>query len=449
MKYGISYTRVSTGRQAEEGTSLQAQESANVAKAEEMGVVIVEYFSDEGVSGELFEGRPGIQDLLKRLLKGDIGFVFINKLDRAGRNTTALHLIRERIQKAGAQCVFSGGQEFSNDSSGNFMHTVFAGAASFEKELIKERTVRGSRAKVTDKGQMVSPRSPYGYHIVTSADIIRGTYPEEMKGKYTLNTETQAVACWIYTAYDEGASLRSICLSLSEQGIPSPQGGNWSRGGLAFMLSNPVYKGQPAYGRRHNVTDESRFAAGKAAATYTVRVDPEHWLHLESPALVSEELWDRVQVRRRQNQMLFAGNPRNTYLLSGFLVCPGCGRQMRGITNKRRKAYYLCVKNSDHNRTECTWTTHLPAGDMDRRVLSFLTEYADDKDKVEQAIKCYLTSQTMVKPLLDTLRNNDSGDPRREEKTQSAMGKPEPFACREHRTLAVENRTIQSRNGCV
>ena len=47
----VIYTRVSTNRQAEEGTSLEVQEAACLRKAQDLEAEVVDIVSDEGVSG--------------------------------------------------------------------------------------------------------------------------------------------------------------------------------------------------------------------------------------------------------------------------------------------------------------------------------------------------------------------------------------------------------------
>jgi DNA invertase Pin-like site-specific DNA recombinase len=390
MKRGVSYGRVSTGRQAEEGTSVEAQHAANQKRATEMDVDIIKEISDD-ISGELYLSRPGIQEVIQMAENKHIEYVFFHKLDRSSRNTEASLNMRKRFKKAGVTVVYSSGQQFSNDPTGNLGHVMFAGFAEFEKEMIKERTVRGSRARVTEQGRMVSPRSPYGYHVVNSADIIRGTYPEEMKGKYFLVEETSDIAQWIFFRYDEGDSLNQITERLNKWLVPSPTGVLWSRSGVSAILANPVYKGMPAYGKRRNVTDEQRCIDGRQVV-YTEHVPEEEWLYMEAPALVGEDLWDRVQTRKESNKTLKNGDPSRRYMLSGILWCPLCSGRMRGIeTQGTGRKYYICTAYS-YNTKNCAWSTHLPAPLVDACVVEGLNQYVDNREYFDRAVEAYKQS---------------------------------------------------------
>ena len=62
----VLYRRVSTGEQAEHGTSLEHQESVNRAEAARLCATIAGEFGDPGVSGASYLSRPGIQAALGR-----------------------------------------------------------------------------------------------------------------------------------------------------------------------------------------------------------------------------------------------------------------------------------------------------------------------------------------------------------------------------------------------
>ena len=61
----ILYTRVTTEEQAEKGTSLAAQLLAGAKKAASINAEVIAHHEDAGVSGALYETRPGIQVALR------------------------------------------------------------------------------------------------------------------------------------------------------------------------------------------------------------------------------------------------------------------------------------------------------------------------------------------------------------------------------------------------
>src|SRR5579859_5355496 len=112
MQKAVIYTRVSTDKQAEEGTSLEVQEAACLRKAQEIGAEVVDIQTDEGISGAFYLSRPGIQQALKLIEAGQANVLITMKLDRSGRDTDVLRLIRKRILDAGGHLLFTDGMNF-------------------------------------------------------------------------------------------------------------------------------------------------------------------------------------------------------------------------------------------------------------------------------------------------------------------------------------------------
>jgi site-specific DNA recombinase len=66
----------------------------------------------------------------------------------------------------------------------------------------------------------------------------------------------------------------------------------------------------------------------------------EEWVGIEVPAIISRELFDRVQQRMARNKNQYR-NPRQVQLLSGLVRCGSCGGSvyaMRWWERSNRKA---------------------------------------------------------------------------------------------------------------
>ncbi|QYN59877.1 recombinase family protein [Bifidobacterium asteroides] len=133
----IGYARVSTTRQAEEGTSLETQtDHLRAAGAERV-------IKDGGRSGATTD-RPGLRELQAAVRPGDV--VLVTRLDRLGRSTKDLLEVVERWtdQGVGFRCVDQG-LDFSG-SSGRFLLTLLGAVAELERSMILERTAAGRAA---------------------------------------------------------------------------------------------------------------------------------------------------------------------------------------------------------------------------------------------------------------------------------------------------------------
>lgn len=133
----IGYARVSTARQADEGTSLATQQERLKAAGAER---IIE---DGGRSGATTD-RPGLRELQAAVRPGDT--VLVTRLDRLGRSTRDLLSIVEdwANNQVGFRCVDQG-LDFSG-SSGRFLLTLLGAVAELERSMILERTAAGRAA---------------------------------------------------------------------------------------------------------------------------------------------------------------------------------------------------------------------------------------------------------------------------------------------------------------
>ena len=153
----IGYARVS---------SLSQDYENQVARLKESGCD--EIFSEKQ-SGKSADNREQLQAALKFCRKGDT--LIVAKLDRLARNTEDLLKIIRQLQEKGAHFVALDNPTIDTTSpQGEFMLTILAAVAKFERSLINSRcdegrkaaklkgVVFGRKAKLTDE-QLDSLRS--------------------------------------------------------------------------------------------------------------------------------------------------------------------------------------------------------------------------------------------------------------------------------------------------
>lgn len=131
----IGYIRVSTVKQATEGSSLETQEEAlRAAGCERL-------YIDRGKSGASVD-RPELTSMRASLREGDE--VIVTKLDRFGRNLRDTLALIDEFTSAGVG-FSSLGEGIKTDSSptGKLMLNIFASFAEFERDRIAERTAEG------------------------------------------------------------------------------------------------------------------------------------------------------------------------------------------------------------------------------------------------------------------------------------------------------------------
>lgn len=125
----IGYARVSTADQNPE-LQLDALEKAGAVKV----------YTDHGVSGAKTE-RPELDKMLEYLRAGDTLLVW--RLDRLGRSMQHLVTLVAQLKERGI--IFRSISEGIDTSTANgeLVFNIFASLATFERELIRERTSAG------------------------------------------------------------------------------------------------------------------------------------------------------------------------------------------------------------------------------------------------------------------------------------------------------------------
>ncbi len=345
----VIVTRVSTGEQAKEGTSLESQRDACRAKALAMALPIIAEYEDAGVSGSFLLTRAGMQSAIADIQAGRADTLICASLSRYSRDTEHQQAIKKQVRAAGGQIVFCD-MTFEATPEGDLAFGIMGSFAEYERKVIRARTMKGRTAKAEAGIQTARSLRPYGYHIPTSGDVLRGDYPLEMLGRYVLVPEQASVVRRIFEEFASGGhSMHSIARALNTEGVPTPRGGShWRPSTLRNMMVNPVYYGKAVYGRTQKRMDETRRRQINPAtgvpytSTFISRNnDPSQWIEMTAPAIISEELWHRAQACLGTGRSLLGGNPRRMLMLSGRIFCPHCGTRMTFVRNSGY-TYYHC-----------------------------------------------------------------------------------------------------------
>ncbi len=210
MKRAIGYVRVSSIGQAVEGISLEAQRAKIQAWCDYNEYELSEIFSDEGISGKKASNRPGLQQALNTIQKGDV-LVFYS-LSRLARSTKDAIAISELLQKKDAHFVSLSEDINTTSAAGKMIFRMLAVLAEFERDLVSERTCFALRHK-RDNGFKTGGDIPYGF--------------DSIQGKLFENHQEQEVIRRILALRAKGYSMRKIASTLNEDGILTKRGKQW------------------------------------------------------------------------------------------------------------------------------------------------------------------------------------------------------------------------------
>ena len=173
------YARVSTGRQASEGESLDVQRRMIEGYAHMHGLDLDRVIVEEGVSGSIpLDQRPAGGDMLTKLNDGDI--VIAAKLDRCFRSALDALTVVEQMKQRGVKLhlLDLGGDIAGNGLSKLFL-TIAAAFAEAERDRIRER-VSQSKADQRQRGRYLGGRRPFGWQIDSDGALVEDAAEQEM-----------------------------------------------------------------------------------------------------------------------------------------------------------------------------------------------------------------------------------------------------------------------------
>jgi site-specific DNA recombinase len=140
------------------------------------------------------------------------------------------------------------------------------------------------------------------------------------------------------------------------------------------------------------------------AGTWCYGGNPQ--LAVEVPAIISREVWEKAQERRRTNQEMAKRNTKHEYLVGRRVACAECGSRMAGCPKRNRRKqylYYRCQSKYPLIR-ECTMTTYFRADQVDAATWSWVKELLLDPDTLRHNLKEKQAEQEKAsRPLHDRL----------------------------------------------
>jgi len=310
MNRTLIYARVSTEDQLEKyGLPLQLRACRDYALAHTLDVI--EEITDDGISGMVLE-RSGLARLRQSVRDGSADVIVMLDVDRLSRDLAHLLILKPEIEKK-ARLEFVNAK-FEDSPSGRMFFGIRGVIAQYERELTRERTMRGKRERAL-AGKVVGGRVAYGYRYEDGRLI-----PDEGRA---------AIVRQMFSWYESGLSIRGLATRLREKGLPTWSGRPWGHSSVRRILINETYAGVAHYGTH------------RREGTLLRLREPSERISLSVPALVPREQWQRVQVRLASNPQ--TGRPSDAYLLRGLLHCSHCGRRMCGEHDRRSYLSYRCA----------------------------------------------------------------------------------------------------------
>lgn len=207
----IIYVRVSTGRQATTGHSLESQPKILAAAAQKDGYsvrVIRETGSGRNTA------RPELAKALKQLAEGEAQALYALDIDRLARSTLHLLELAGLSKRQGWRLVVVSADVDTSTPAGEMFFTLAAAFAQYESRMISERVLRqhaARRARGEIWGLNTGPRTELPPNVVDE----------------------------IFRLNDSGCGPSEIARILRDGGVSTARGGHWAAGTISGILKSP------------------------------------------------------------------------------------------------------------------------------------------------------------------------------------------------------------------
>jgi DNA invertase Pin-like site-specific DNA recombinase len=193
----IGYCRVSTEEQGESKAGLEAQEATIRAEVAHRGWELLDLRSDVA-SGKSMKRRDELGRTLRDLRDGKADALVVAKLDRLSRSVLDFASLMETAKNEDWSLVVLDLGVDTTSTNGKLIVHIMIALAQWERELIGDRTKTALNA-VRARGDALGRKTGIDAATIRLIRVLR----------------------------DAGASWRKIADTLTEEGVPTGQGGAW------------------------------------------------------------------------------------------------------------------------------------------------------------------------------------------------------------------------------
>jgi site-specific DNA recombinase len=406
MKRAGLYARVSTANQEEEETIDNQLMELRERIKKDGNVLLPECeYKDDGWSGA-FLARPELDRMRQDANEGIFEILYFYDRGRISRIFFHQAIVFDELKKYNIETLslhdINGDTDEAN-LAGNIMGLFH----EYERTKIVERMRLGKVRKVKENKKLLgyNPKYGYDYHY----RVKHG--PDAQDCYFTKNKKQAAAVKQIFTWIDEDLSMHEVRRKLFEHGIAPPKGKSdgWSSGSLDRLLKDSTYCGDHYYNKSESVPTTTpqnpNIKYRKIAKGSRKKKPKEEWMLIKVPAIISRDLYDRVQEKLARNKRINSrNNKKNEYLVIGVVEC-ACGYARSGDPGGRGHTYYRCTDrlNRFPLQRQC-YEGGINAPVLDALVWGKIQKLLDDPSLIQEQAKRWLTTASPLKDEVNVLK---------------------------------------------
>lgn len=320
-------------------------------------------FYDDGYSGASME-RPAIRQVLQLVRENQVQCIVVKDFSRFSRNYIEMGMYLEQVfPLMGIRFIAVSDHYDSLVCRGGDSDLEVRFKGLLADFYVKDQSVKVKAALRIrrDLGEYCCGSAPYGYR----------RNPKDQT-QLQIVEEEAAIIRRVFTLTNQRYSKTEICRIFNENGIPTPlqsmscrmkmdhrkaasENLQWTVDMVRKIINDKNYIGCMVYGKT-KIMDPG---TGKE-----VPVPRDQWKVLENhhePVIAREEFEKAQSLQLRHSRK--SKFDKSTSLLSGFLKCGNCGRNLSGSKQHHGHILYSCAYSKGKEDTGCF------AGKADNRIL--------------------------------------------------------------------------------
>lgn len=292
----------------------------------------VEVYVDKGVTGTQVKKREGFMRMIADAEKGKFDLICTREVSRFARNTVDSLQYTRQLKDWGVEVYFCNDGIWSLEQDGELRLTIMSAMAQEESKHISERVLAGQRTS-REKGVLYGNGNILGYRLIKGKKSTDNTYE-------IIEEEAETVRM-IYDLYLSGFGVKAIASKMVELKRKKANGSyKWEHTAVLRILNNKTYAGYIGYKKSYtkNYLGHDRVPIRD--------MNQYEYVKGNFPAIVSEEMWERVQAIKNKRVVIVNGRKHSKSISRDkwcrHLVCQ-CGSvyaRYKWRTNKSGEVCY-------------------------------------------------------------------------------------------------------------
>lgn len=372
----VGYVRLSRDDDKKNYVSIENQKLIINQYAAEQGVVIDQWYEDDGISGYIFD-RPGFQQLMADLEK-NIDTVYVKDFSRLGRHNAKVLLLLDEFRERGKHLIVIDDNYDSMDSSDDTIGIK----TWFNERYVKDTSKKIKRALgARQKEGTLMTQPPFGYRRNEKDKSILEIVPKEAE-----------YVKMVYNLYISGSGYRKIANYLNDQDVPTPSmrrhereleegrltkrsiASKWSDSMIKDLLDNDFYIGTFRLRKRARNTVHGK--------DKRVPKDKQYIFENHHHAIIDKATFSLVQeLKEKRNRTNYRGN-RGQWIgteipnpFGSCLFCKDCSSRLTPIkrqTSGRERKYYICTTYNTKGSRYCEKAHLIEENDLMEDVVNYI-----------------------------------------------------------------------------